>query len=61
MRLIGGYVKDKENIKRYIEFLEKCKRKDESLWRTHQLRLYREVAREYGLTEIEIKWLDDNL
>ena len=54
-------MKDKENIKRYIEFLEKCKRKDESLWRTHQNRLCREVAREYGLTEIEIKWLDDNL
>lgn len=51
-------------IKKYIDYLVRTQNgrgKGESLWQLHQQVLYREVAREYGLTEEQIKQLDESL
>lgn len=46
----------------YIKYLRRCCRnKSMGLWEAHQKNIHREVAREYGLTEEEILWLDENL
>lgn len=51
-----------EKIKEYIDFLGRYRKKHKLGQReAHQHVLCREVAREYGLTEEEIIWLDQNL
>ncbi len=46
----------------YIDYLNRMNRMHNiDLWQLHQLALAREVAREYGLTEDQIKQLDEDL
>lgn len=51
-------------LKEYMDYLvrtQKGRGKGDNLWQLHQQVLYREVAREYGLTEEQIKQLDESL
>lgn len=49
-------------MEEYRKYLEKYARKHGlTLWQAHQHSLCRETAREYGVTEEEILWLDENL
>lgn len=51
-----------EKNKEYIDFLDRYRKKHKlGQWEAHQHALCREVAKEYGLTEEEITWLDQNL
>ena len=51
-----------EGMEEYRKYLEKyAKKHGLNLWQAHQHRLCREAAREYGVTEEEILWLDENL
>ncbi len=53
---------DKDQMKEYIDFLGRYGKKHKlGQWEAHQHALCREVAKEYGLTEEEIIWLDQNL
>lgn len=54
--------KDKITIKAYIEYLKRCIiGTDLSLHDAHKSNISRQVARDYGVTEEEILWLDENL
>lgn len=54
--------KDKITIKAYIEYLKRCIRgTDLSLHDAHKLNISKQVARDYGVTEEEILWLEENL
>ncbi|MBP3469734.1 MAG: hypothetical protein J6K26_09500 [Lachnospiraceae bacterium] len=49
-------------MEKYRKYLEKyAKKHGLNLWQAHQHSLCREAAREYGVTEEEILWLDENL
>ncbi len=51
-----------EKIKDYMAYLERLQKKHKlGLWQLHQWVLVREVARAYGLTEDEIRQLDEDL
>ena len=51
-----------EKIKEYTDYLQKYSRKHNvSVWQAHQHVLCREVAKEYGLTKDDLRWLDENL
>ena len=53
---------DKITVKNYVEYLQRyIRNRNESIWEAHQHKIHRKVAREYGLTEEEILWLDENL
>lgn len=52
----------KEPLKDYLDYLKRLARVHNlDVWQLHQLALSREVAREYGLTEEQIKQLDEDL
>lgn len=54
--------KDKITIKAYIEYLRRCIHgTDLSLHDVHKLNISKQVARDYGVTEEEILWLEENL
>lgn len=49
-------------MKEYQDYLRRLiKNSDMSMWQAHQLLQSRLVAREYGLTEDQLRWLDENL
>lgn len=52
----------KDPMKEYQDYL-RCliKNSDMSMWQAHQLRQSRLVAMEYGITEEQLQWLDENL
>lgn len=51
-----------DKYKDYIAYLDRyCKKYKLTRHQAHQHLLCREMAREYGLTEEEIVWLDENL
>ncbi len=53
---------EKDPVKEYMDYLEHMNRiHNLGLWQLHQLALSREAAREYGLTEEQIKQLDEDL
>lgn len=53
---------DKITIKAYIEYLKRCiSGTDLSLHDAHKLNISKQVARDYGVTEEEIFWLNENL
>lgn len=48
--------------KDYLDYLRRMDRiHNIGIWQLHQLSLSREVARNYGLTEEQIKQLDEDL
>lgn len=48
--------------KDYLDYLRRMDRTHNiGIWQLHQLSLSREVARNYGLTEEQIKQLDEDL
>lgn len=54
--------KQKNPVKEYMDYLERMHRiHNLDLWQLHQLALSRETAKEYGLTEEQIKQLDEDL
>ncbi|MGN0384584.1 MAG: hypothetical protein ACI4EX_01740 [Lachnospiraceae bacterium] len=56
------YRKCEDPVKEYLAYLGRMQRmRNISLWQLHQLALSREAAREYGLTEEQIKQLDEDL
>lgn len=62
MQNTGDYMGDKITVKNYVEYLQRyIRNRNESIWEAHRYKIHREVAREYGLTEEEILWLDENL
>ena len=53
---------ENEKMKDYIAYLDRyCKKHKLFRWQAHQHLLCREAARECGLTEEELIWLDENL
>ena len=51
-----------KEMKEYQDYLRRLiKNSDMSMWQAHQLLQSRLVAREYGLSEAQLRWLDDNL
>ena len=54
--------KDKITIKAYIEHLKRCiSGTDLSLHDAHKSNISKQVAKDYGVTEEEILWLEENL
>lgn len=54
--------KQKDPVKEYMDYLDRMHRiHNIDLWQLHQLALSREAAKEYGLTEEQIKQLDEDL
>lgn len=54
--------KDKITIKEYIEYLRRLIRNtDMTLLQAHELKISKEVAKDYGVTEEELLWLNENL
>lgn len=54
--------KDKITIKEYIEYLCRLIRNTNmTLFQAHELRMSKEVGRNYGVTEDELEWLNENL
>ena len=54
--------KREDPMKDYLDYLSRMRRIHSiDIWQLHQLALSREVAREYGLTEEQIKQLDEDL
>ena len=52
----------KITIKRYIEYLHRVIRNtDMTLFHAHELKISKEVAKDYGVTEEELEWLTENL
>ena len=46
-------------MQEYMEYLKRYIRSSTiGIWQAHQYALCREVAREYGVTEEELLWLD---
>lgn len=53
---------NKEPMKEYQDYLRRLVHKsDMSIWQAHQLLQSRIVAQEYGLTDEQLRWLDENL
>lgn len=53
---------DTEPMKEYQDYLRRLiHNSDMSMWQAHQLRQSRLVAMEYGLTDEQLRWLDENL
>lgn len=53
---------DKITIKAYVEYLERCVRTTgQTLFEAHQEEIHKSVGRDYGLTEEELLWLNENL
>lgn len=53
---------EKEPMKEYQDYLRRLVHKsDMSMWRAHQLLQSRLVAQGYGLSEEQLRWLDENL
>ena len=53
---------DTEPMKEYQDYLRRLVHKsDMSIWQAHQLLQSRIVAQEYGLSEEQPRWLDENL
>lgn len=53
---------DTEPMKEYQDYLRRLiKNSDMPMWQAHQLLQSRLVAREYGLSDEQIRWLDENL
>ena len=51
-----------EPLREYQNYLRRLiKNSDMSMWQAHQLRQSRIVAREYGLTDEQLRWLAENL
>lgn len=51
-----------EPSREYQNYLRSLiKNSDMSMWQAHQLLQSRLVAREYGLTDEQLRWLDENL
>lgn len=49
-------------VKDYLDYLGRMRRiHNIDIWQLHQLSLSREIARNYGLTEEQIKQLDEDL
>ena len=54
--------KDKITIKEYIEYLRRfIRNKDITLIQAHELKMSKEVGRNYGVTEEDLEWLNENL
>lgn len=54
--------KDKITIKEYIKYLRRLIRNtDMTLLQAHELKMSKEVAKDYGVTESELEWLTENL
>lgn len=52
----------KDPMKEYQDYLRRLiKNSDMSMWQAHQLLQSRLVAMEYGITEEQLQWLDENL
>lgn len=46
----------------YLDYLKRyCKKHEIGIWQAHQHALCRETARSYGLSEEQIKQLDEDL
>lgn len=59
---MGENTMDNNVIKKYLEYLYRYIRgTDKTPWQAHQEAISREVAREYGVSEDGLKWLDENL
>lgn len=55
-------IKREDPMNDYLDYLSRVHRiHNIDIWQLHQLALSREVAREYGLTEEQIKQLDEDL
>ena len=53
---------NEDPVKDYMDYLKRMQRTSNiGLWQLHQLALSREVSMEYGLTEEQIKQLDEDL
>lgn len=53
---------DNDASKKYLDYLYRYVRDtDKTPWQAHQEAISREVAREYGVGEDGLKWLDENL
>lgn len=51
-----------DKTKEYTDYLQKYSIKHNiPIWQAHQHALCREVAKEYGLTKDDLRWLDENL
>lgn len=51
-----------EPLREYQNYLRRLlKNSDMSMWQAHQLLQSRLVAKEYGLTDEQLQWLDENL
>ncbi len=61
-RITGDGGRDDESERRYDIYLAKYARNHGiTKWEAHQHSLCRETAREYGLPEERLAWLDENL
>lgn len=46
----------------YLDYLKRYTRtSDMNMFQAHQLLMSRVIAKEYGVTQEQIKWLDENL
>ena len=53
---------DKITIKAYIEYLQKIsKETGKTMLQAHELEICKTVGRDYGVTEEELLWLNENL
>lgn len=51
-----------EAVKNYQRYLDRAtKNSGRSLWDEHRLLISKEIARAYGVTETEMRWLNENL